>query len=183
MVYFYIMGSKMSTNSKMPLVYLGMNDTKFWAKVDMCGPDACWMWKAGYTRSGYGQHKAGVYAHRYAWEQANNASIIPGKQNVVRHSCDRPACCNPAHLTLGSQSDNMMDMQRKGRGDFSGLRPYGRLGENNHGAKLTAEAVTEIRRLHKTGDLSLRAIAVLFNVRHSTIEDVVRRRTWRHIES
>jgi hypothetical protein len=28
---------------------------------------------------------------------------------VVRHSCDTPKCCNPAHLLLGSVQDNIDD--------------------------------------------------------------------------
>lgn len=34
---------------------------------------------------------------------------------VVMHSCDNPACCNPRHLSVGSQSENMQDCSYKGR--------------------------------------------------------------------
>lgn len=34
----------------------------------------------------------------------------------VMHSCDRPKCCNPEHLSVGTHWDNMADMRAKGRG-------------------------------------------------------------------
>lgn len=48
-----------------------------------------------------------------AWEDANQASILPG--SVVMHVCDNPRCINPKHLVLGTQRDNMLDKVAKGR--------------------------------------------------------------------
>ena len=35
---------------------------------------------------------------------------------VVRHKCNRRRCVNIQHLTLGTGSDNMLDMMEAGRG-------------------------------------------------------------------
>lgn len=34
---------------------------------------------------------------------------------VVRHACDRPECCNPGHLLVGTQKDNAKDASKRDR--------------------------------------------------------------------
>lgn len=89
--------------------------TNFWSKVAKAGANDCWPWTGCRMRSGYGQHSANgcrVLAHRRAWE-LTNGPIPAGK--YVCHHCDNPSCCNPAHLFLGTQTDNMRDAAGKGR--------------------------------------------------------------------
>ena len=77
----------------------------------------CWLWDGAATRDGYGlvtiaPQKWPHRVHRLAWEEAYGP--IPAGMSVL-HRCDVPACCNPNHLFLGSQQDNVTDMQEKGR--------------------------------------------------------------------
>lgn len=78
------------------------------------------------------------YAHRVTY-QAYFGDIPEGLG--VLHKCDNRACCNPYHLFVGTQKDNMQDKMRKGRAIGPKL-----MGENNPAAKLTWEMVREIRK-------------------------------------
>ena len=82
----------------------------------------CWNWMLSKDRIGYGRMKVQLgsrerfrftSAHRYAYEVF--IGEIPDGMYVL-HKCDNRACCNPDHLFLGTQQDNMLDMWRKGRG-------------------------------------------------------------------
>jgi hypothetical protein len=76
----------------------------------------CRLWQGATSGNSYGTLRVGqdkVYVHRWVWEQANGP-IPPGMQ--IMHHCDQPLCYRLDHLALGTRSDNMMDMSRKGRG-------------------------------------------------------------------
>jgi len=103
-------------HARVPLV------DRFWGKVDRRRDDECWPWTASVTRHGYGQIMVGAYgtgsrprplrANRVAWELTHGP--IPDGLWVL-HSCDNPSCCNPSHLFLGTQTENMRDAADKGR--------------------------------------------------------------------
>jgi hypothetical protein len=78
----------------------------------------CWLWMGATTTQDYGIiviDGRAVGAHRvsYALFVGDVAS-----DDFVCHRCDTPLCVNPAHLFLGKNSDNMLDMFRKGRGSL-----------------------------------------------------------------
>ena len=69
----------------------------------------------GKLSDGYGRIdiKNRAYAvHRVAWE-LKYGKIPDGK--VLAHRCDVRSCCNPDHLFLATQSENMIDAVKKGR--------------------------------------------------------------------
>lgn len=94
-------------------------EERFEAKVDRTpgqGPDGdCHEWQGHRIKWGYGSFKLGravKKAHRVAYELAHGP--IPSGM-LVKHSCDNPPCCNPAHLSLGTQIGNMAEMLERGR--------------------------------------------------------------------
>lgn len=54
-----------------------------------------------------------IAAHRLAYMLAHGEDIPAGA--LVLHGCDVPACCNPAHLRLGTHADNQRDAIQRGR--------------------------------------------------------------------
>lgn len=80
-------------------------------------PSGCWEWSGPKSRGGYGivgvrVCGAGRSAHRVVWVLMRG-EIPPGV--FVCHHCDNPPCCNPDHLFLGTNRENILDASSKGR--------------------------------------------------------------------
>jgi len=144
---------------------------RFWPKVDRRGLDECWPWKLRPNPNGYGKFKydGEQLAHRVANFLATG--VRPGE--AVRHTCDNPPCCNPAHLVDGTQFENIADRDAKGR---TGTRPKG---EKNHNARLTAVAVGSIKR-DPRGHAEL---ARLHGVSAHAIWSIKHGKTWAHVDA
>lgn len=146
----------------------------FWDWVDGSDPDGCWPWTRGRMSTGHGTLRNGkttMLAHRFAWELTFGP--IP-EGLVICHTCDNPPCCRPDHLALGTQVDNIVDMVTKRRDRHP-------RGVDQGSAKVTDDAVREIRRLRTAGS-TLIAIAQQFNVGTSTVHRIASRASWTHVE-
>lgn len=143
---------------------------RFWSKVCIGGPDDCWLWQRGKDKDGYGKVSLSyrdLRAHRVAYVLANY--VDPGAF-LVCHSCDTPACCNPAHLWLGTVADNDADRDVKGRAN-------GPRGIKNKQHKLTTRQVKEIRQSCEVQ----RIIAKRFGVSRSLVSMIRNRVIWRYL--
>jgi len=88
---------------------------RFLNKVDKTSnPNGCWEWTAFKNRNGYGRFidNGQWMAHRWAAKNLGNMDL---QDFCVCHTCDNPGCVNPAHLFLGTHTDNMRDKVAKGR--------------------------------------------------------------------
>ena len=162
---------------------------RFWSKVDKTSsPNGCWLWMAARSAWGYGRScimGRERPAHRIAWELTNGP--IPEGLRVC-HSCDTPACCNVAHLWLGTSADNSRDASRKGRlssGDSHHARAHPeRLlrGEKHPRAVFTEVQVREIRLTYALGGITQLALAKRYAASKGAIKHILACRSWRHVK-
>ncbi len=100
---------------------------RFEWKIEVDEYTRCWLWTGAKDSKGYGKfsiEQKYCGAHRASW-LIYNGEIPDGM--LVCHHCDTPACVNPVHLWIGTQSENLKDSVRKGR--HSSLRLNGSTGE------------------------------------------------------
>lgn len=121
--------------------------------VDVNG---CWVWTMSRTGKGYGQlgvtdsgKRKNIRVPRLVWELWHGE--IPNGRNVL-HRCDTPSCCNPEHLFIGTNLQNIKDSISKHRWN----------------SKLTWQQVEEIKRDPR----STRTIARDFGIHHSGVSRI-----------
>jgi len=149
---------------------------RFWSKVNKNTANGCWEWTASLDRKGYGQItvKKGLLkrTHRVAWELIRGS--IPEGQ-LVCHHCDNKKCVNPDHLFLGTQRDNVQDMDSKGRRVNT---PH--YGEQHGMAKLTNAQVKRIKEFLAVG-IKRVELAKTFNIGYGTISHIAKGRQWKTV--
>lgn len=162
-------------------------------------PNGCVEWSLMRNKNGYGKILAfgeKRLSHRISYELF--VGPIPDGFYVC-HRCDNPSCCNPSHLFVGTQKDNLGDAKRKGRtatGDRNGSRTRpdrvargdrhsARLyperiqkGEDSASASLTNAQAVEIRKRYAEGGITQRELASEYSVDQVTISRVVLRKTY-----
>lgn len=182
----------------------------FWRHVDRLGPvhpvcGQCWTWKGSKFPQGYGQFRqiGDIYAHRIAYQLFVDDIA---DSLCVLHECDNPSCVNPTHLYLGTHQDNTDDMVKKGRN----LRWAGHVKQKRERVRVTptSEILTKqenkvlvtlsqrpptrhlypsdvrlIRKIYRWHHRYLGgpALAKLFGVSQATIQQIVKRVTWKQL--
>ena len=122
-----------------------MFKTRFLAKIDK-QENGCWEWTASCSCDGYGHswyEGKSILAHRFSYMIHHPLTIDLREypKICVCHRCDNPKCVNPAHLFLGTHTDNMIDKENKKRAN----RNNPAKGEKVKSSKLTEQKVREIR--------------------------------------
>ena len=141
-------------------------------------PDECWKWSRSHYAGGYGQvnlprsefpgrrtHQtpvSRVLMHLRAGRELNL------KDEFACHTCDNRWCCNPAHLYIGSCSDNNADRAERNP----------RTCEKHPLVKLTSAEVTSIRESYAEGIATQYELAAQFGVSQPSISLIVRHINW-----
>jgi hypothetical protein len=141
---------------------------RFWEKFKRKSDDECWLWTAGTADGEYGQFRLQgkhYYAHRVSYFLHNR--IDPGEL-LVLHECNNTLCVNPAHLSLGTNSDNMKHRSESG---------YSQKGVDHPSAKFTESTVKEIiaSPLTNAEEAEKRGVSwkIIYNIRQG--------KRWSHI--
>lgn len=143
-------------------LFASLADRCFWPFVQK--GNGCWLWTGPTMGGRYGKVVFGsgrwCHAHRFAFF-IHHGPIPPGM--FVCHHCDNPPCCNPFEcLFLGTHTENMRDMSRKGRAGLSTR-------------KLTRDSVAEIIARSRTGETQ-GTIAADYGIDRSTVSYLMRGR-------
>lgn len=175
---------------------------RFWRKVDIREPTACWPWKSGLSDKGYGRLR--ILGHELIASRLAlylHTGEDPGEL-LACHTCDNPPCCNPAHLFKGTHADNTQDARQKGRFP-TGDRHYARReperlsrgdahytrrqpervarGARSGAAVLTEAHVREARQRRADSGESYYTLAARYAVDVQTIRRAVLGITWKHL--
>lgn len=133
----------------------------------------CRLWLGGASRKGYGKcGKSGDRVHRVVWRL--KFGPIPEGMWVL-HRCDNPVCCEPSHLFLGTNDDNIADKMLKGRHRL----PVGELHGN---AKLTEALVLRIKADLESG-ITQRRIATMYGISQPSVSKIKHHNLWKHLGS
>ena len=80
----------------------------------------CWEWDGAHGVGSRGDHRPRViiggrdyYVYRIVYMLYTGYKLE--KNEVVRHNCDNSWCCNPHHMVMGTQADNVRDMLERER--------------------------------------------------------------------
>lgn len=146
------------------------NKAKFAKHVKREGE--CLIWQSTKDKAGYGTfqfrdggQKFKIRAHRAAYMLAGHDLQ---ETEVIRHTCDTPACVNPAHLRAGSHADNVGDRVAKGRSAR---------GADNGRATMSAAQVEAARRLRQSGG-NMSAFARRNGLNESTVRKAASGISW-----
>ena len=146
---------------------------RFWGHVDRGAAGDCWLWRDHADKDGYGRFIYQVNGVRHHHPATHLALHLDGKVRppdwpFALHSCDNPPCVNPAHLSWGTNAENMVHRSvrdRLARGERHGMT---RLQEN------------DIHRI-RADSRSSPKVARDFGVSESTVQKIRRGECWQHV--
>jgi len=143
----------------------------FWKNVDVRTDSECWEWGGGFKRKGgYGAYRSHA-AHRVS--AAITFGRVP-RGMTVRHSCDNPPCVNPAHLSFGTQAENVRDREERHR-----RKPP--RGDSNGNSVIRDSDVAKIVEYAMAGE-SQSSIGKRFGVTRHAIGRILRGQSYQHID-
>ena len=141
----------------------------FWAKA-IKTELGCWRWSGAKATAGYGSFtfRTKRYSAHVVSFEIHKGRVPSGM--CVRHTCDNPECTNPSHLEIGTHTDNMHDMIKRGR-SLTQKKCF------------SEQDISKMRDLFYARNLNQYEIADIFNTDQSYISRIVRYERRGHVST
>lgn len=139
-----------------------------WRFIEKRGAAECWPYIGGTFSGRYGRftlHGRALLAHRHIYAMVAG-QIDPGL--FVMHKCNNKLCCNPSHLTIGTNSENQRHASSSGAWRLGQSRIRG-VGRDKKRGYWTAQAFLNGKRINLyTGPHKAKAILArrLWDAKH-----------------
>lgn len=143
----------------------------------------CWEWQGCRRERGYA-----VAHYRYLGRNLSPHRFVMLALGydiewlVVCHHCDNPPCINPAHLFIGTHTDNVRDCMAKGRFINPPVTDWpARMKDHpHHWQKISASDVPTIRARLASGE-KLAAVAADYGVSFQAVSKIRTGTRWSHV--
>lgn len=152
---------------------------RFWSNIKFGEPEECWEWYGVRFPMGYGRYIIVINGQKFVKATRYLYYCLHGDFNFslcILHAenCNNPSCCNPNHLRLGTQKENMEQAFRQKR--------VGKLiGSQKSNSKLNEVQAAEIKAKLFDG-IPQYKIASEYGVSQRAINQINIGRTWIHVE-
>lgn len=114
-----------------------------------------------------------TYVHRLVM----NAFIgVAGKNKETNHIDGNKGNNNLSNLEYVTKRENLLHSYRIGTHQKPNLR-----GENNPFSRLREKEVVSIRKIYSENNISQIKLSKMFNVNDATINNIIKRRSWKHL--
>lgn len=154
---------------------------RFWNRTErqptLPGQDVgCLNWIGTLDAHGYGQVGWGrnnlLKCHRLVMEWSSGTTLVSTQK--VLHGCDNPRCVEISHLRVGTQLENIADMNARGR-------HHKLFGENAPRAKITERDARFIR--YHLYHLPRLVVAEKYGITRQSVSAIVTGRSWRYLST
>lgn len=157
---------------------------------DMCGTHYQRWRKHG---NALARGRPGGHGGPFRWEGDGDEVTYLGQHRRVEAARGFPSSCEHCNL---NESEEKYEWAFNNKGDRNNVNDYLRLcipchkkfdaelmprGKDHWNSRTTEEIVKILRARHAAGTGTFRSLAAEFGIAHTTVSDIIRRRTWAHV--
>ncbi len=140
--------------------------------------DDCMIWP--FAKNGNGEYgsvyldgvQRRVHVAACEWRWGPMPSLGMHAAHGYEKRCVSTLCWNPAHLSWKPPKGNTADRYRDGTVFY---------GEEHPASKATETMVRDIRTRYAAGGISQRVLAAEYGLDRSTVGQIIKRKTWKHV--